>query len=182
MSRGEIVHLDGVGAGRNPRHAPAVGVEDADLLARPRGEDEVGDLRGWRRARGRWRPWRRRRPRRRRGWWSDQRMICEHFAAEVGILVGQPFVVGRLDSGSNLEWNVPALDAGEGRIAYRLVVVGSVPAQVSDAGSTGRGSRLRQLPIRSRCAPRCARTRKAPLARQGTRPRVPSSTAARAGS
>jgi hypothetical protein len=52
MSGGEIVHLDGVRAGRNPRHAPAVGVVDADLLARSRGEDEIGDLRRWRGGRG----------------------------------------------------------------------------------------------------------------------------------
>ena len=35
VRRREVVHLDRVRPGRDPRHAPAVGVEDADLLARP---------------------------------------------------------------------------------------------------------------------------------------------------
>jgi hypothetical protein len=65
-------------------------------------------------------------------------VICEQADPEVGILIGAPFIVGRLDSGSYFERNEPAFDAREGWIARRPVVVGSVPADVPDSEAVRR--------------------------------------------
>ena len=63
-------------------------------------------------------------------------MVDEQAVPEVWILVGEPFVVAGFDSGSNLEWNEPALNPGEGRIvcgaACPSVIVKSVPTDVLD--------------------------------------------------